>query len=112
MAGLPVWPQIVPEAAQVVQVPLTQRLPAEQGEPAPHWQTPAALQVSANWELQAVQVAPGAPQWASDGVTQLTGLVVVSQQPEQVCALQMQVPPLQIVPTGQITPLTWLTQPA
>lgn len=65
------------EVASQTQFPPLQRCPGPQAARVPHWQAPAALQVSAVLESQAEQAAPGAPQAASDRVVQLVPL----QQP-------------------------------
>jgi hypothetical protein len=90
------WQQPVEhEVASHTQTPATQRRPASHAAPAPHWQVPAAEQLSAVVGSQLTQVPPPVPQVPRPAVTQLPD----AQQPlAHDWALHTQAPATHTVP--------------
>ena len=102
LPDLQVEPEQQPDAHEVesqAQVPPVQCCPLAQGDPVPQWQAPSEPQLSAPSALQAVQVAPLAPQVAKERMRQ----AVPSQQPlGQLWSSHTQAPETQRWPAPQL----------
>jgi hypothetical protein len=112
LPGMHVVPEQQPaghDTASQMQAPPKQRRPAPQAAPAPHWQVPAAEQLSAVDGSQATQLLPPEPQVAALAVTQTP----LAQQPVgHDCALHTHAPPTQVVPAPHAGPRPHVQVPA